>query len=94
MKKLLMIALTMPLFCFGSVTEPYQITIKLHQVGDVEGLYLIEWCGTMWAPLDILDYGPNPKAKPSDSPYYRTCNCNYCRDMDEDGDVESNQEDV
>lgn len=91
MKALILSAILTPFLAFGSVTAPYQITIKLHQIGEVEGLYLLEWCGTMWAPLEVLDYGANPKAKPSVSPYYRPCDCRYCLDTDEDGDVESNQ---
>lgn len=57
MRKLILTTLLGPTLCFGEPSGWFDIEhVRIHQIGDVEGLYLLEWDGTYWAQLELLEY--------------------------------------
>lgn len=55
MRKLLLINLLAPALCFGGhLGPPIDITVRIQQVADAPGLYLLKWDDTYWSPIDML----------------------------------------
>jgi hypothetical protein len=54
--KLILMALIAPALCFGVPTEWFDIEhVRMHQIGDIEGFYILEWNSTYWIQVELLD---------------------------------------